>query len=103
MVKIALTLVPVAGAVAAAMFRHSLAVRLIAVAAVLLSTTMTVGVLIAPHRVAEELVHQSPQSSEWRRGARDTRDAIYGILPVLASSFAALALLAIIPIRKKPR
>jgi hypothetical protein len=66
-----------------------------------LVAAMTIGALFAPHRVAEELLHETPQSAEWRRGARNTRDAVYTALPLLASTFVALVLLALIPVRRR--
>ena len=100
MVLIAVTLIPLLAALVAVIFRHSSAVRLIAVGVILVSALMTFGGLTAPHRVAEDLVHQSPQGPEWGRGAVDTRDVVHGILPMLASTFVALALVALVPARK---
>ena len=101
MLRIVIALVPVVVGVVALRFRHSRAARFSAVAATLLSVSTTLGVLLAPHRVAEELVHQRPQSAEWQRGARDTRDAIQGILPALGTSLVVLAILAAIPLYRK--
>jgi hypothetical protein len=89
----------VAAALIAAVFRHLLFVRIGAVAVILLCALLASGALIAPHRIAEALVHRSPQSDEWQRGARDTRDAVYGTLPLLAASFLGLAVLALVPAR----
>jgi hypothetical protein len=102
MLKAVLPYVPIVAVLAAAIARHLLLVRLLAIAVVFLCVLLSSGALIAPHRIAEELVHQSPQSAEWQRGARDTRDAVYGVLPLLGASFLALVVMAVLPLRRKP-
>jgi hypothetical protein len=102
MLKAILPYVPIVAVLVAVIARHLLLVRLLAVAVILLCVLLSSGALIAPHRIAEELVHQSPQSAEWQRGARDTRDAVYGVIPVLAASVLALVAMAVLPLRRKP-
>jgi phosphate/sulfate permease len=99
--RIILLLLPVLAVIGVLAFRGRRGVRFAAVALVLFAVWPVAGSLIAPHRVAEELVHRSPQSEEWRRGARDTRDAVYQVLPTLVSAFITLAALALIPAPKK--
>ena len=93
------TLLPAVAVIAVVVFTRRPAIRFWAVALIVLTCFAVSGGLIAPHRVAEELVHGSPQSEQWRQGARDTRDAVYAVLPPLASAFVALVLLALIPRR----
>ena len=92
----------VAAAAVAAAFRHLLLLRLAAVGLVLLCSFLVAGALIAPHRLAAERVGVSSQSDDWQRGARDTRDAVYRVLPLLGTAVAALAVLALVPPRAKP-
>lgn len=102
MFKTLLIVLPLAAAVAAATLRHRFAVRLIAFAVI--ASTYLVGLagLMAPHRLAEEM-RGTPQSAEWSRGAMDTRDVVYTVIPLLVSSFAGLALLALRPVRRIQR
>ena len=86
----------------AAVFRHLLLLRVAAVGLVLLCSLLVATGLLAPHRLAAERVGESSRSAEWQRGARDTRDAVYGVLPLLSAAVVALAVLALIPPRAKP-
>jgi len=94
--KAFLTLLPAVAVIALMVFNDHKVVRYAAVASVLIMACFVFPV--APHRIAE-LLHGSPQSEQWRQGARDTRDAVYEVLPPLASAFIALGLLALIPRR----
>lgn len=96
-----LFLIPIVTAIGALAFRNRTGIRISAVVVIVASGLSLSGALIAPHRVAEEFVHQSPQTEEWRRGARDTRDAVYQALPILAAAFVGLAALALVPVSKK--
>ena len=89
---------PLIAAIAAATVWRRLAVRFIAVAVMALCVLAPSGGLIAPHRLAAERLG-TPPSAEWDRGARDTRDVVYTIVPILASGFCALGLLALRPVR----
>jgi hypothetical protein len=100
--------VPLIAGVVALWFSYSRAARISAIAVVLLCASTTLGVLLASHRLAEEgarLDHQSPQNAEWWRGATDTRDVIYRVVPTLGTSFIVLAILAAIPpgVRSSPK
>jgi len=99
--KTLFALLPIVSLIGVLAFKNRKSVRFIAVGLILLSALSIIGFLIAPHRFAEELVLKSSQSEEWSRGARDTRDVIYSILPTLGSSFLALATLALISNPKK--
>jgi hypothetical protein len=99
MTKAFLTLLPTVAVIAALVFRSRPAVRFVGVAVIVLTGFAISGGLIAPHRLAEDLLHGYPQSDQWRQGASDTRDAVYGVLPPLASAFVALVILALIPSR----
>ena len=98
--KIVLPLLPVLAVICALAFKDRKPARYFAVIVVLVAAFAVAASLIAPHRVAE-LVQGSPQSEEWRRGARDTRDAVYEVLPTLASALIALTALALIPASKR--
>lgn len=100
MIKAALTFIPIVAFLAAAMARHLVFVRLLAIAAILLCALLSSGVLIAPHRFATD--RHGPQNGEWRRGTRDARDIVHQALPILGTSFFALAVLAAVPMRRKP-
>jgi hypothetical protein len=99
--KILLPILPVLAIIAVLVGNDRKVVRFVAVTAIVIAAFAVAGGLIAPHRIAEELVHRSPQSVEWRQGARDTRDAVYQVLPTLLSAFFALVVLALIPTPKK--
>ena len=99
-VKAFFTLLPAVAVIAVVVFTRRPAIRFWAVALIVLTCFAVSGGLIAPHRVAEELVHGSPQSEQWRQGARDTRDAVYAVLPPLASAFVALVLLAFVAVEE---
>ena len=94
----ALTVIPVAAALAAAMLRDRMIVRVSAVAVI--AVTFLVGFvgLIAPHRLAEEKLG-TQQSVEWNRGALATRDVVYTSLPLVASCAGGLLVLALRPVR----
>ena len=96
------TLVPIIVAVAAvfaAVFRHLVAVRAVALAIIFFAALLSFGGLIVPHRIAEDLHRPQLQTAEWQQGARDTRDAVYRGLPLLVTSFFSVFLLAIVPAR----
>jgi hypothetical protein len=82
---------------AATTMRHSFAVRLIAVAVITLSFSVGLGGLVAPHRLAEEKLGIQ-QNADWDRGARDTRDVVYLVIPLLVSGFGGVVLLALRPV-----
>lgn len=94
-----LVLLPAVAVVAVLVFKRRPVVRLAGGVAVVLTGFAVSGGLIAPHRIAEELVHRSPQSGQWHQGARDTRGAVYGVLAPLALVLAALVVLALVPPR----
>jgi hypothetical protein len=98
MFKTAMIVFPLVAAGIAATIRHRIAVRLVALAVIVLSFGLGLGGLIAPHRLAEE-TSQHQRTSDWEQGARDTRDVVYTFIPILASSFAAAVVLAIRPLR----
>ena len=102
MFRTLLTALPLVVAIAAGTASRRVAVRVIAVAVIALCTLVGSGGLVAPHRLAEERLG-TRQSSEWIRGARDTRDVVYTFIPVLVSCFCGLAFLALAPPRQPPR
>lgn len=83
-------------------FRRKHSIRIVAVGMITFALFSIVGFLIAPHRVAEELILKSTQSEEWQRGARDTRDVVYKSLPLLGLGLFSLAVIALIPNSQKP-
>ena len=93
---------PLIVALAAGAVWRRLAVRVIAVAVITLCGLAGAGGLVAPHRLSEERLG-TLQNAEWNRGARDTRDVVHTSIPVLASCFGALVLLALRPPRQSPR
>jgi hypothetical protein len=100
--KTLMIVLPLVAAITAATLRHRFAIRLIAVAVT--ASTFLVGLagLIAPHRLAEEK-RGGQQSAEWDRGALDTRNVVYTVIPLFVSSFGGLALLALSPVRTSKR
>jgi hypothetical protein len=87
---------PAAAGIVAVTSSHRTSVRRTAIALVLFSATMIVGVLLQADHIAATH-HSAPQSVEWQRGARDTRRAAGAILPTLGSSLVALTLLVFVP------
>ena len=92
-----LVLVTLASAGGAVWFRRSAIVRALAVLSIAACTVPALGALIAPHRLAQESKYQSWQDAAWQRGARDTRDVIHRVLPILAAAFSSLVVLALVP------
>jgi hypothetical protein len=70
-----------------------------AVAIVSFSAFVIVGVLIRADDIAAAH-HSVPQSAEWHRGARDTRNVAMTVMPVIGSSLLALAALVLIRVRR---
>ena len=68
----ALGLFPLFAAVVAILFRDKSVVRIACVSAIALASSLSAGALIAPHRLAEELLGRQP-SAEWANGALATR------------------------------
>jgi hypothetical protein len=99
--RIVFMLLPLLAAISVIAFRERMGVRCLAIALIFIALIPVSGVLIAPHRIASELIRQSPQSEEWNHGARATRDAVYQVLPILALSLSSLVALALIPVSKK--
>ena len=87
---------PAAAGILAVTLSHRTRVRRAAIALVLFSATMIVGVLLQADHIAAAH-HSMPPSAEWLHGARDTRRAAGTILPTLGSSLVALTLLVLVP------
>jgi hypothetical protein len=95
---IALAGVPLAVAIVAVSFQHRRHVFRGAVAIVVFSAVVIVGVLVRADRIAA--AQQSvPQSAEWHRGARDTRNTAMTVMPIIGSSLFALGALVLMPPR----
>jgi hypothetical protein len=97
MFRALLIALPLIAAVGAVLAGRSLVVRIMAVTAIAVVFLVALGGLIAPHRLAQETVSRSQQTSDWERGATDTRDIVHSSIPLLLSSFAALTILALKP------
>lgn len=93
-------LLPIFAVAVALTFRGFLVVRYAAVGIILFVLWMNVGGFLAPHRVAEELIHTSPQTDEWHRGARDTRDVVYRGLPIAGIGLISLTILSLVPVNE---
>ena len=57
------------------------------------------GALLVAHQLAQ-LDYKGIQNEEWQRGARDTRNVIYFILPGLAFSFLSVGTIALLSLRR---
>jgi hypothetical protein len=96
----AIVVLPIVALVLAALTPQRFAVRLGAVGAIAFSFAVGLTGLIAPHRLAEETASPNqPKNQDWQQGARDTRDVVYRVIPLVSSSFVAAALLALGPTR----
>ena len=95
-----MVVLPLVALVSAALMPHRFAVRLGAVGAIAFSFAVGLAGLIAPHRLAEEAASPNQRKNQdWQQGARDTRDVVYRVIPLVGSSFVAAALLALGPTR----
>jgi hypothetical protein len=92
----ALGLFPLLAAFVAIVFRDKSVVRIACVSAIALVSTLSAGVLIAPHRLAEELLGRQP-SAEWANGALAARDVVHTVTPLVASAIVSLTVLAVLP------
>ena len=93
-----LPLLAIVGAVVVLRFPDRKTLRIVVVSAITLALLSVTAGLIAPHRLAE--LQHGPQGEEWRRGASATRDVIHSLLPLLASAFTALVVLALTPMSR---
>ena len=91
--------IPLVAAATAILFRH-IGVRIVSVATILLTAVAMLGGLIAPARVAAELILPAPQGAEWWQGARDATDVVQSSILPLVATLSALALIAVIPRRR---
>ena len=97
-----LAVIPIAAAASALVFRDKPWVRRASVVVILLAFGAIVGMLVAPHRLAEDLLAQPPET-EWTAGAQATRDIVHRAVPVVLSTMVSLAALALIPSKKLNR
>jgi hypothetical protein len=94
--KIVVIFLPIVTALVAVRFRNVIAVRIISVGVILIVALLPSAGLLLPNRVALELLG-SPQSSDWVRGARGTRDVVQVVFPALIATLAAFAFVAVVP------
>jgi hypothetical protein len=96
-----LSVVPIAAAAMVVLCRDTPWIRRLAVVIILITFGAILGILVAPHRLAEELLATQP-GQEWLMGARATRDIAHRAIPVLVSTIVSLSVLALLPIKKTP-
>jgi hypothetical protein len=97
-----LSILPIAAAAVALLFRDNPWIRRSSVVIILIAFGSILGLLIAPHRLAEELLG-SPPGSEWLMGARATRDIAHDAIPVVVSAVLSLAVIALLPLTARTK
>lgn len=93
--------VPIFAAILVVVFWTSPGIRVLGILAICGSAFMCLGTLIAPHRLAEELLYDARQNEEWMRGARDTESVVRQVIPIFISTFLSLSVLVLFNLRSR--